>query len=202
MLLDRPFQALTPTVDGDVLGVLVGADAPFTAGDVHRLLGRHSVAGVRLVLNRLAEHGIVLSSRAGRAVMYRLNREHVLAGPIIEVAHARDRVLDRLQTELSGWPQPCSNAALFGSAATNEMSIGSDIDIFVVRPDAIDAEDVAWRSQVDGLAEKCSTWTGNDCRMLELSESEARARPAVVQDIAGVGISLAGPVRYLKQAAR
>ncbi len=199
MLLDRPFQALTPTVDGDVMSVLAGADASFTPGEVHRLLDRHSVAGVRLALNRLVEHGVVLSSRAGRAVMYRLNRDHVLAGPIIEVAQARDRVIDRLRGELSNWSPSCSYAAVFGSAATNEMSTGSDIDILVVRPDTVDAEDDVWASQIDDLSDRCSRWTGNDCRVLELSEAEVEDRPGVVEDIADVGLHLAGPLRYLKQ---
>lgn len=89
MQFDRPFLALTPTVDGDVLQVLSGAEASFTPGEVQRLLGRHSIAGVRLTLKRLTEQGIVLAAPAGRAVMYRLNRDHVLASAIIEMSQAK-----------------------------------------------------------------------------------------------------------------
>ena len=65
MLLDRPMLTISPTIDGDVLSVLARADAAFTAPKVQRLLERHSVPGVRKVLNRLVEQGIV--NEIGRA---------------------------------------------------------------------------------------------------------------------------------------
>lgn len=198
MQVDRPFLALTPTVDGDVLQILSGAEAAFTPGEVQRLLGRHSVAGVRLALNRLVEQGIVSAAPAGRAVMYRLNRDHVLAGAIVEISQAKAKVIARLQGEFSQWKLPCSYAALFGSSATGSMTVGSDIDVFIVRPDRVDAGDDGWRRQRDELAARCSAWTGNDCQILELSEADLQGDPAVLSDIAESGIHLAGPARFLK----
>lgn len=202
MLLHRPFQALTPTVDGDVLQVLAGAEASFTPGEVHRLLGRHSIAGVRLALKRLAGQGVVLSTPAGRAVMYRLNRDHVMADAIVELSRAKSRIIGRMREEIGEWELPCSYAALFGSAATDEMELGSDIDVFVVRPDTIDPDDDSWRRQVDGLSERCVEWTGNDCRVLELSEADLENRPTVLGDIVDVGVHLAGPVGFFRRLPR
>ena len=200
MLLHRPFLALTPTVDGDVLQILSGADASFTPGEVQRLLDRHSVAGVRLALNRLVEQGVVLAAPAGRAVMYRLNRMHVLAGAIIEVSQVKAKVIERLSREIEGWEVPCSYAAVFGSAASDRMAVDSDIDLFVVRPGEVDASDDRWVGQIDELSELCSAWTGNDCRVLELSEADLSLEPAVLDDIVDHGIHLAGPPRFLRAA--
>ncbi len=133
MLLHRPLMAVTPTIDGDVLTVLARADATFTAPKVQRLLERHSVPGVRKVLNRLVEQGIVNADQAGRTLTYRLNRDHLAAAPIIELAHLDDALIERIRTAVATWDQAPLLVMLFGSAATGRMRIDSDIDVFVVR---------------------------------------------------------------------
>jgi hypothetical protein len=55
----------------------------------------------------------------------------------------------------------------------------SDIDLLVVRPDTVDADDPQWRTQLDGLASSVTAWTGNDTRILEFSVREARTGLAV-----------------------
>ena len=67
MILSRPFLAVTPTIDGDVLAVLARADASFTPPQVHGLIGSHSVAGVRNALVRLTGQGVLHSEQVGRA---------------------------------------------------------------------------------------------------------------------------------------
>ena len=60
MELSRPLATITPTLDGDVLAVLARHDVTFTTGQLHRVLNRHSEAGIRKVLVRLNGQGIVL----------------------------------------------------------------------------------------------------------------------------------------------
>ena len=79
MELSRPLATVTPTLDGDVLRVLARADADFTGGDIHRLLDGPSIRGIAKTLNRLTEQGIVNRRLAGRAFLYRLNRDHLAA---------------------------------------------------------------------------------------------------------------------------
>jgi hypothetical protein len=55
-------------VDGDVLAVLALNEATFTPGQLRRLLGRYSEAGVRKVLMRLTEQGVVHGDRVGWAI--------------------------------------------------------------------------------------------------------------------------------------
>ena len=174
MDLGRPFGVITPTVDGDVLAVLARADASFTGREIHRLLGSRSQSGVQHVLRRLVEQGIVEAESVGRAKSYRLNRSHLAAPGVEVIARLRDEFLHRVRSQLAGWDKQPEYAALFGSAARNQMHLDSDIDLIVIRPDPIDADDSVWRDQSEALATAITTWTGNDARLLEVASAEAR----------------------------
>ena len=201
MILSRPFLAVTPTIDGDVLAALARADASFTPPEVHDLIGFHSVAGVRNALMRLTGQGVLHSEQVGRAYTYRLNRQHVCAPPIIGLADASREVLKRMRDLIDTWSTPCDFAALFGSAATGRMTEGSDIDVFVVRPDSVVVEDdVQWHEQLDALATASTSWTGNDARVLEMSASEVAdtiATERILAEIARDGFVLSGTPGYL-----
>ena len=175
MQFDHPFAVITPTVDGDVLAVLARADSAFTTRQVHRILDRYSYSGVRKVLERLSEQGVVDTQRYGTTDVFRLNREHLAAGPIIELAGLRATVIERVQVEIKRWPLPPVYAALFGSAARGGMYPGSDIDLFVVRPSKVNAEDQQWLEQLGQLESRVTAWTGNDARVLEYSDESVRA---------------------------
>jgi predicted nucleotidyltransferase len=206
VILTRPFQVVTPTVDGDVLGVLARAEASFTPPQVRDLIGFHSVAGVRNALVRLTAQGVVRSERVGRAYTYRLNRNHVAAPHIIGLAEAGREVVQRMRGHIGTWLVPCEYAALFGSAATGTMTEESDLDVFVVRPNSVEVEaDSEWYDQLDGFAEASTSWTGNDTRILEMSASEVERgtrTERVLLDIARDSIALAGPLAYLSRYGR
>lgn len=206
MILNRPLEAVTPTVDGDVLAVLARADAAFTPPQVRDLAGRHSVAGVRNALNRLTDQGLVHSEQVGRAFIYRLNRDHVAAPHVVALAEAGQTVLQRMRELLASWATPPDYAALFGSAATGKMTTSSDLDVLIVRPTTVDAMgEAAWHDQLDDFALSCTRWTGNDTRVLELSAAEIRdgaATDRVLRAIARDGIHLAGPTEYLSRYVR
>lgn len=201
--LDRPFLLLTPTLDGDVLLKLALAEAEFTPPQVHRLIGSHSVEGVRNALQRLAEQGIVLQRKAGMAVLYELNRQHLAAPAVIAIAQIQNQLILRLRERFAEWSIRTPYAALFGSAVTGSMKPESDLDIFVVRPARTNPDGETWRSQLDRLTQECSQWTGNDCRVLEYSSSEVNQAIAnndlVVRDIRSKGVRLVGASGYLSR---
>jgi predicted nucleotidyltransferase len=203
MQLQRPIGVIAPSVSADVLAVLAHADAAFTPPEVHRLLGAHSVDGVRRALAALTAQGIVIGQRSGQAVRYELNRHHLAAPYIVALAALRDELLMRLTERIEAWESPCLYAALFGSAARNDMRLESDIDLFVVRPDVIDPDDAGWLSQIDTLEADTARWTGNDVRTLHYSEEELRtgllAGDRVLDDIRDEGIRLTGPASLLRQ---
>jgi hypothetical protein len=202
--LERPFQVITPTVDGDVLLALARARAAFTGRGLHRVIGRHSVDGVRKAVERLARQGIVDVVVAGPSKLYSLNRQHLAAAHIVALAQLRDELIDRFWHSLASWTIKPAYAALFGSAAGGQMRADSDIDVFIMRPAGVQAEDDAWAAQLDGLSRDGSRWTGNDVRVLEMSEDDAKLGPMdneVLRDIRDHGIRLAGPAGYLAAMA-
>ena len=194
MQLQRPLAVVTPTIDGDVLSVLSGADDDFTAPQVHALLEARSVEGVRRALQRLTAQGIVTARSPGHVVLYRLNRDHLAAGAIVALTRLRSELIERLRTAFSSWTVAPVCAVLFGSAASGDMRTDSDIDLFVVRPQDADADDPVWRAQVKSVEELVSRWTGNDVRVLEYATTDLNlGRPdPVVEDIRRHGITLSG----------
>jgi UTP:GlnB (protein PII) uridylyltransferase len=196
---NRPLQALTPTLDGDVLAVLARADAELTGRQAHRLLGHSSEQGVRKTLDRLVEQGVVSSRRAGQAKLYQLNRRH-LAAPYIEgLAGLRRELVDRLRETVDGWNVKPAAVLLFGSAARGTAGPSSDIDLLVVRSQSRDPEDPAWRAQLEQLQSDATSWTGNDARVLELGEDELDPREQVIRDALTDGIEIAGSRRRLRR---
>lgn len=201
MRLQHPFEAVTTSVDGDCLAVLARADHEFTVSRLLPLLGRtRSLTGVRNALDRLADQGVVTVRRIGNVNSYSLNRAHLIAPAIIEIATARDRLLARISSELERWRIPPVFGALFGSAARSEMNTESDIDILLIRPDDADVE--VWTDQVAHLQRLITSWTGNDTRVLTFSEQEAQAHGTtdpVLREIAREGVAVIGSTSWLRR---
>jgi hypothetical protein len=199
----RPFLAVTPTLDGDVLEVLSRAQAEYTGRRVHQLTGHGSERGVRNALARLVDQGVVLSRTAGSAKLYSLNREH-LAAPWIEgLAGMRSQLLRRLSEKVGGWePEPVLGV-VFGSVARGEAAEGSDLDLLVIRPGDHPADSEGWEAQVAELQRAATAWTGNDARVLEFSERELAdalsADEPVLRRAAREGLVFVGSARQAKQ---
>lgn len=203
MELSRPLAVITPTLDGDVLRVLALADADFTSGDIHRLLDGPSIRGIHNTLGRLTGQGIVSRRPAGRANLYRLNREHLAAPHVIGLARLRDELLDRLASEVGSWSAPPVLGVLFGSGARRDHSAESDIDLLLVRP--TDAIDDAWDDQTESLSTLVTAWTGNDCRILTFTQTHVEDRGAsepVLEDVVREGIAFHGNIHWLGSAVK
>ncbi len=202
----RPFSALSDSVDVDVLAAVAGASTPRSGRELARLSGR-SNTGVQHVLDRLVDHGLVERMEAGRAFLYVLNRDHLLAPAVERMAEARVEMVQRLRGVIGGWEVPAAHASLFGSAARGDGDTSSDIDLFIVRSADVDTDDQAWRGQLDDLAESVRRWTGNHAGIVEISESELprlRAdRPPALQEVDVDAIDLAGePARQILARGR
>jgi predicted nucleotidyltransferase len=168
----HPFAAVTPTLDGDILAVLAGADEGFSGRQLHRLVGHASEPGVRKAAERLVDQGIVLRQQVGKAKVYRLNRQHLAAPHVEGLAGLRAALIDRLRSTLDSWKEPPMMAALFGSAARGEATPGSDLDLLLVRRGDVPEESPVWREQISALEREATAWTGNDARVLEYAEEE------------------------------
>jgi hypothetical protein len=199
--LARPFQVVTPTLDGDVLAVLAGADKAFSGREVERHVGHASHRGVQKTLARLVNQGIVLVDHVGGAYLYALNRRHLAAPSIEELAGFRLRLIRRMREAVASWEIPPVVAVLFGSAARGDADQYSDLDVLIVRPGRVDVEDDRWRAQLAFFQEEATGWTGNDARALELGEEELtaqRLQESVVRDAVAQGILLGGSLDALR----
>lgn len=172
--LSNPIRSVIPVGQGEVLAVLARTEQALTGRRVAELTdGRLSQKGTNLVLRALVRAGIVLVESHPPANLYRLNRQHLAAGSIEELAWLRTRLIDSMREHLSGWAIPAWGAWLFGSAARGDGGETSDIDVLVVSPDEPgDDADVDWHDQVDRFAAAVMAWTGNSCEVVEYRSDE------------------------------
>jgi DNA-binding transcriptional ArsR family regulator len=205
MDLTSPFESLFPTVDSSVLVVLLGSEKPRTGREVAREAKR-SQRATKLVLDRLVEHGLVFREELGRSQVYTLNREHIAAAPLAQLASLRLLLFDHLRNAVASWrPQPI-HLSVFGSTARGDGGLQSDIDIFLVRPQAVQEDDGGWRSQVEALADAVFSWTGNHAGIAEVGDEDLdrlrTEQPAILESLRVDAVHIAGqPIRALLKRA-
>jgi predicted nucleotidyltransferase/biotin operon repressor len=201
MDVSKPFAALSSGVDADVLVALAGTSTPRSGRELARLTGR-SNTGVQHVLDRLVDQGLVERMETGRAFLYSLNRDHLLAPAVDEMAGARAELVRRLREAFGEWKASAFHASLFGSAARGDGDVDSDIDLLVVRSADVGAEEPQWREQIEQLARDVRRWTGNNAGIVEIAEEELpqlrQDRPPVIDSVSDDGIDITGvPVRRM-----
>ena len=208
MDFSQPFRAVTPTLDGPVLRVLARTTQPMTRQQVADRIGEASEAGVRKVLRRLAEQGVVIEQRIGTHYTYVGNREHIL-WPAVEVfMSAADRLDTTIREHVETWEVPALSVELFGSVAAGTSTVNSDVDLMVYRPSLTDAQVELWDSQVAELRMAVERWTGNACEILEIDpqtlvEMAAEDEPVLKAPrvpISGLNIAAAFPSIEIAQS--
>jgi len=201
MNLSKPLTSLVPSLEGEVLSILAGAEADFTGQQVHKVLGKHSQAGVNRVLQKLSATGIVNMRSSGNANLYELNREHLLAKYVIAIVDSRNDFYRFITKEVSLWELEPVHVAVFGSAVRGDMTPESDVDIFISRPKEIDFSDAAWREQLSSFASKVRKLTGNSVQMFELGyddiQRELGVAGGVLSSIKRQGVTIFGHPNYL-----
>jgi len=171
MDVSMPITTVVPSLDGPVLAALAATATPMGLATVHARAGRGSKSGVRSVLLRMVDEGLVLEVPGG----YLLNRDH-LAAPAVELLAAlHGELVSRIRDAVDEWPTLPSLVGMFGSAARRDgdADSDSDIDVLVVSDDS-DLDD-----RVDELAEQIRRWTGNRAQVIGRTPKEiARLRRA------------------------
>lgn len=207
MDLSNPISSIIPSGHGAVLAVLARTDRPLTGRKVAELTGgRVSQSRVSEVVRELTEAGIVLCDEHPPAKLYRLNRDHVAADAVVGLARQRERLVGRMLDGIGMWSPAPIAAWLFGSFARGEGGVRSDIDVLVVRPDAVSGDDPGWSVQIDEFTAQVTRWSGNQCCLLEYSEREfadlVERGERLVDELRRDGLHLAGAATRLKAKAR
>jgi nucleotidyltransferase-like protein len=202
----HPLGTVTPTLDGDVLKVLAGADAEFTAARIARLIPEGSERGVRKVLDRLVREGTVRMNQSAPVRLFSLNRDHLAADAIICLSSLRVQLVERLASAVGTWSVKPVAAALFGSAARDAASPDSDVDILIIRPRGQSPGSPPWGDQIAELQAAVTRWTGNDARILEFGAEELAgaipSREPVLREAMRDGLFVHGSASAIRKRLR
>lgn len=196
MDLTHPIGAVIPSAHGAVLAVLARTHEPLSGRRVAELtVGRVGQRQTNEVLGQLVAEGIVVCQSRPPAKLYTLNRNHVAAPAVQMLADLWGTLLERIRGDIARWETKPTAAVLFGSAARGEASGDSDIDILLVWKDP--TEDDPTRSlRVEQLAENVLSWSGNQCEILELTQTEladaVQRDDRLVHDLRTDALALAG----------
>ncbi len=171
MDLAHPISTVVPTLDGPVLATLARTSQPLTGRRVHQLTETGSEAGVRKVLTRLVDTGLVTATRVGPSLQYALNRRHLAADAVLELSALRGRMVLRMKSEIEQRDNDqIVHASIFGSAARGDGDLDSDIDLLLVC-----SSDEALQSLSDWIAqlgEGVHAWTGNFLQTYAITTDE------------------------------
>lgn len=188
-------------VTGDVLAVLATLRSPLP---IRRIAERAGVSPSQAgkLLAGLGDAGLVTAQAAGPAMLYQLNRDHVLAPAVAQIVAANVEWRQRIADQVNGWRLLPDAVMLFGSVATGAARAGSDIDLLVVRPDSVPADDDTWMSQLADLASAVRRWTGNSIDLLDADQRELCGNQRLLRSLRRDGVVLAGQWRQPLKAAR
>jgi hypothetical protein len=187
MDMSDPMSTVLQTLDGAVLDVLARTTAPLTGRKIHQLAAAGSETGTRNVLRRLSRTGLVTATEVGPSVQYQLNRDHLAANAVLELATLRQRLFSSIRGAIEQWQIPPTHASIFGSTARGDGGLHSDIDLLIVQS-FDDAEDPpsTWVDQVSDLGDQVYRWSGNHLQAYELSSvgflRHVRAGEPIVKD--------------------
>jgi len=143
------------------------------------------------VLRGLAAARLVERQRAGRADLYRLNEQHVLAGQMRALFESegavRERLIDYLRSELPRRVGRAEGAYLFGSVRRRATRPTSDIDVGVVGSERPEAE---LEQPLSELADRVRERFGTELNVIVGPSARSRGRAQLWRRIERDGLQL------------
>lgn len=173
----RPIEAIAPGAQGRVLAVLAETTAELNLRTIAQLAGISQAQASRL-LPDLVALGVVERREVPPASLFRLVPEHVASRALLALARATDTVLDEMGRLAGALPHPPVSVIVFGSFARREADADSDIDVVIVRPAEVGADDDAWSASLEAWRRGVRRLTGNPVEVLEVNADEAATKLA------------------------
>ena len=162
--MSAPILDVVPGPRGLVLTALTRLTGQCTGRSLAAQAGVPTATTARILAD-LVDAGVVEAIPAGRATLYSLNREHLTARAISELAGLRFDLVAEIRKQIKTWVVPPIAGWLFGSTARGDGDRDSDIDLLLVAPDTRDTDH--WERQVGELAEQIERQTGNPVQIVE-----------------------------------
>jgi hypothetical protein len=163
----HPLESVIPGAQGKALAVLLQTTSELNLRTIARLAGI-SVAQASRVLPGLVELGVIERREVPPASLFRLVPDHVITQSLLALANARRQVLDELGRAASRLHPTPSSVIVFGSFARGDGDARSDIDLVVVRPSDVDADDPGWLAEIDRWKGEMGRFAGNTIEALDL----------------------------------
>ena len=171
-----PISTVVPSVRGRVLLVIGRSGLELTGRRIAEL-AETSAERTRQILGDMMQSGLVRSRRAGQAILYEANRDHLLWPAVQRLVEDSDQAVWALKQRVAGAlvktigadAAKGTTAALFGSVARGDSRPGSDVDVLLITPDDLDesrAEDV-----VVSVIREVESATGNDCNVFHVTRA-------------------------------
>jgi predicted nucleotidyltransferase len=154
-----------------MLRVLLRGGPPMTGRALARVAGLKQSTAQR-ALTRLRDAGLVIAEHAPPAIVYRANTDHLAMPALVALLRLEEQLRLRIVEHVAGWQQRPESVVVFGSVARGQATATSDVDILVVRPDAIEPDEAAWQRQLAELSERVLQWTGRRASVIEMSARE------------------------------
>lgn len=107
------------------------------------------------------------------ALVYRINTDHLAMPAVRALLHLDEQLRSRLVEQVAGWQRQPESVVVFGSVARGQATAASDIDLLVVRPNAVEPDEASWEGQVAELSHRIGRWTGRPASVIEMSRQEA-----------------------------
>ncbi len=155
-----------------ILRSLLRVEAPLSGRAIARTTGL-SQATAQRALTRLRESGLVLADQAPPSLLYRANAEHLAIPALLALLRLDEQLHARLGEHVAGWPVQPVSVVVHGSVPRRQATVASDLDVLVVRPEAIAPDAETWQQQLSDLADRVRVWTGRRASIVEMSVDEA-----------------------------
>ncbi len=155
-----------------ILRALLRVETPLTGRAVARTTGL-SQATAQRALTRLRESGLVVADQAPPSLLYRANAEHLAIPALLALLRLDEQLRARLGEHVAGWQVRPVSVVVYGSVPRRQATVTSDLDVLVVRPDAIAPDAETWQQQLSDLADRVRVWTGRRASIIEMSVDEA-----------------------------
>ena len=163
----HPVAATIPGAQGRVIAALLGTSGEINLRTVARVAGV-SIAQASRVLPGLVDLGMIERREIPPSSLFRLVPEHVATRALRALADSRKIVMAEMgQAAAEISPSPISVIA-FGSFTRGDSEPDSDIDVIMVRPIGIDADDDSWTRTMESWRTVVGRVAGSTVEILDV----------------------------------